>query len=278
MRSVFHIVAKDGFDPEAAEIKPPSLVSEGFVHLSRAHQVFATLQRHFKDRSDVLVLHLDRDRLTHEVKDEPAHGENFPHHYGPLNLSALVHVLDLGDSPRQWPKAYAVVEDALIRKAYPGDEAEIANVHVHAWQQSYRGLVPDEVLRVLPRDFARRRRWWKAASAESLPARVFVAESARFGVIGFCAVEPARDKTFEGYGEITAIYCLEEFKDKGIGAALFRAGRESLRSMGFDRHYLWVLEGNPTVEFYGRMGGQKTPHQKTIELGQPLVELAFEFI
>ena len=35
-----------------------------------------------------------------------------------------------------------------IRPAHVGDAAAIASVHMRAWQQAYRGIVPDEYGRV----------------------------------------------------------------------------------------------------------------------------------
>ncbi|MBX3022640.1 MAG: GNAT family N-acetyltransferase [Bdellovibrionales bacterium] len=168
-------------------------------------------------------------------------------------------------------------EDVKIRKAKDGDEAGIANVHVHAWQQSYRGQIPDGVLNSLPLSFSRRLQGWKTAIAGESQAIVFVAESAKHGIVGFCSTQPARDPAFKGLGEITAIYCLNEYKGKGIGANLFRAGVNALVQQGFVSQYLWVLKDNPTKQFYVHMGGIEQPVEKTIQLGDELKEVAFFF-
>jgi hypothetical protein len=36
-----------------------------------------------------------------------------------------------------------------VRRAGPGDEAEVAGVHVRSWQAGYRGLLPDRYLDAL---------------------------------------------------------------------------------------------------------------------------------
>ena len=78
---------------------PASALDErdGFVHLSTAAQVPATLARFFTGREDLLVLsvaidRLDPDKLRHEP---PSHapdprGELFPHYYGRVPLRAIV--------------------------------------------------------------------------------------------------------------------------------------------------------------------------------------------
>lgn len=37
-------------------------------------------------------------------------------------------------------------EEVYLRPARPGDEAAVAQAHVRAWQQGYRGLLPDDYL------------------------------------------------------------------------------------------------------------------------------------
>lgn len=75
-----------------------SLAEEGFVHCSTASQVPSTAQRHYAGRDDVLVLEIDPSRLEVEVRHEDlaATGEEFPHVYGPVPLSAVVDVVPLG--------------------------------------------------------------------------------------------------------------------------------------------------------------------------------------
>jgi ribosomal protein S18 acetylase RimI-like enzyme len=108
---------------------------------------------------------------------------------------------------------------------------------------------------------------WSAVVEGKDPNAVFVAESAQHGITGFCAVGPGQEEELPGQGEVGAIYCLDGYKGKGIGAALFRMGREHLRKSGFPAFYLWVLQDNPTVGFYRHMGGELSGKKKTVELG-----------
>ena len=74
-----------------------SLADEGFIHCSFEHQVAATAERFYAGRDDVVVLHVDPDRLDHEVRVEDlvGSGEAFPHLYGPLPVEAVVAVHSL---------------------------------------------------------------------------------------------------------------------------------------------------------------------------------------
>jgi glutathione S-transferase len=64
----------------------------GFVHLSYEHQFHGVIERFYADRTDVVVLVIDPERLDGEVRDEPAEpgGEVFPHLYAELSLAAVV--------------------------------------------------------------------------------------------------------------------------------------------------------------------------------------------
>lgn len=91
-----HLVTRadwEAADP-AAPWTPPSLASEGFVHLSWPHQVDATVARHFGPDPDLLVLTVDLDRLSCEVvvEDTTGRGEAFPHAYGALDPDAVLAV------------------------------------------------------------------------------------------------------------------------------------------------------------------------------------------
>ena len=87
--------------------RPPSLASEGFIHLSQAHQVQAVLQAFYPGRSDLVLMVVDPALLTAPLCYEaPAslgkpgglaafeRNQLFPHLYGPLNADAIVGVID----------------------------------------------------------------------------------------------------------------------------------------------------------------------------------------
>lgn len=66
-------------------------LSDGFIHLSAAHQVADTLASHFSVQADLVLLALDAGRLGSELKWEPSRGGAlFPHLYAPLDLAALL--------------------------------------------------------------------------------------------------------------------------------------------------------------------------------------------
>lgn len=69
----------------------PSLESEGFIHCSGPDQITATASRFFEGRTNLLLLHVDPERLTSPLVYEDSYGHGkFPHLYGPLNLDAVI--------------------------------------------------------------------------------------------------------------------------------------------------------------------------------------------
>jgi uncharacterized protein (DUF952 family) len=109
---VFHIATLAEVDSACAcgEHRPPSLESEGFIHLSQAHQVRAVLQAFYPGRTDLVLMLVDPALLSSPLRFEapaslrtpggPAAFERnqlFPHLYGPLNAEAIVGVVQAAD-------------------------------------------------------------------------------------------------------------------------------------------------------------------------------------
>ena len=87
------------------------------------------------------------------------------------------------------------------------------------------------------------------------------------------------DENKIGYIELGAIYLLEKFKGLGIGFSLLNEGFNFISAFGYQKSYCWVLEGNPTINFYEKTGAKFSGDIKTDEIGgQQFNELAYEWI
>lgn len=95
--TLFHITTAVAWAEaqRAGVYRVSSLDTEGFVHLSEAHQWPRSANRFFRGQSGLVLLVIDEARLSHAVRREPAHGELFPHLYGPLELDAVIEVRPL---------------------------------------------------------------------------------------------------------------------------------------------------------------------------------------
>lgn len=95
---VFHITTRDVFEHGRDEsvFRAPSLTTEGFMHASTAAQVAKTARRLFHGRRDLILLCIDTRLVGPTIRYENLEGgdELFPHVYGPLNLDAVVDVVE----------------------------------------------------------------------------------------------------------------------------------------------------------------------------------------
>lgn len=77
------------------ELRPDSLRTQGFVHLSAPEQVHLPANRLYSGRDDLVLLHIDPEKLTDPVRWEPGVPTDpeamlFPHLYGPLPVDAVL--------------------------------------------------------------------------------------------------------------------------------------------------------------------------------------------
>lgn len=163
----------------------------------------------------------------------------------------------------------------IIRSAKPGDESEVANVHLNSWREAYKGLLPQDYLDQLPLTFKRRQSVWQKIIADPDKYILQVAESPD-GIVGFATFEAGRDPGMENLAEVSSIYLLEKYKGQGIGYALLKSGFKLMQKRGFTKAYCWVLENNPTIKFYERSGAVFNGKLKEAEIaGQQVKELAY---
>lgn len=94
---LFHITTRAAWEAAQAsgEYRAPSLDTEGFIHLSTAAQWPHTARRYYLGQRDLVLLCIDDARLAAPVRFEAAHGDDFPHLYGPLEVTAVLEVTDL---------------------------------------------------------------------------------------------------------------------------------------------------------------------------------------
>ena len=88
-----------------------SLEGEGFIHCSKASQILRVANLVFAGQHGLVLLVIDPGLLTSELRWDPGVDlatELFPHIYGPINLEAVLQVLDFepaADGKFQLPKS-----------------------------------------------------------------------------------------------------------------------------------------------------------------------------
>lgn len=93
MDKIFHIIPEQVWRAarDSGEYRGDTLDTEGFIHCSTEAQVVRTANRVFRGHKALLVLRVDPSRLVSPVvyEDTSGTGEDFPHIYGPLNVTAV---------------------------------------------------------------------------------------------------------------------------------------------------------------------------------------------
>jgi uncharacterized protein (DUF952 family) len=102
MQTILHITPSDRWAQakNLGTYRSDSLATEGFIHCSTLTQVVGSANRFFKGLTNLVILVIDIDRVTPEIRYEGADPHNlFPHIYGELNIDAVIRVIDLESDP-----------------------------------------------------------------------------------------------------------------------------------------------------------------------------------
>jgi len=104
---IFHITPRIAWDDaqHQGDYRAESLAAEGFIHCSTISQVLPVAENFYKSQSGLVLLVIEPTLLSSDLIWEPPSGESpppgvpkgepFPHIYGPINLDAVVKVVDL---------------------------------------------------------------------------------------------------------------------------------------------------------------------------------------
>ena len=97
--SILHVTPRTSWSAaqKAGAYTADTLAGDGFIHCSKANQILRVANLVFAGQHGLLLLVIDPARLTSELHWEPGVDlatELFPHVYGPINLDAVVDMLD----------------------------------------------------------------------------------------------------------------------------------------------------------------------------------------
>lgn len=142
----------------------------------------------------------------------------------------------------------------VIRKKERKDCADVAHVVTVAWNETYKGIVPDEFLNGLY--FNEEQRAINSYdNFNENDNHQFVLE-VDGKVVGFVNVGSTDEKDYSNCGELHAIYIINGYKGYGHGKELYNAGVNELKSMGYNKMIIGCLVGNPSNTFYEHIGGK----------------------
>ncbi len=132
----------------------------------------------------------------------------------------------------------------------PGEIEAGVRVNAQAWQESFRGLLPDEVIdaRGTVEEMTLRAERWARAAMDG--AHFWLATDRSDGhAVGIASACPARESDAPQPLELATLFVLDEAKGTGLAEALMQT------AIGDAPCYLWTLKGNDrAISFYHRLG------------------------
>jgi ribosomal protein S18 acetylase RimI-like enzyme len=148
-------------------------------------------------------------------------------------------------------------EATKVRIASADDAARISEIHVHAWQAAYRGIMPQEVLDNL--SIPQRQEFWKRRLTSG-DTTVFVAVRGAL-LIGWLVYGNSRDDDAgPGVIEVYGLYVDPRAWRSGVGRRLWAEAMRRFRAEAVDEVTLWVLTRNVRARaFYEALGFRPEP-------------------
>ena len=159
-----------------------------------------------------------------------------------------------------------------IRRATRDDCEGIARVHVQAWEESYRGVLPDRALE--PYDFERRFAEWSEILAEDASIAYVACDGEC--IVGFAYALENHDEP--GYDALlSTLYVLAAYHRRGIAVRLLEALDAALREYGLDGMWLLTLrDRNPARGFYEHLGAIRIREQSApAVLGEGVMDVVY---
>jgi len=157
-----------------------------------------------------------------------------------------------------------------IRLASAQDIDGIAHVHIVSWQTTYPGIIADSVLSRLNVE-GRIHLWKKIFEQDLVDSVIYVLEDDRGTITGFFQGGKSRSPELGYDAELYTIYLLQETQGLGYGRQLFDVFVDALKQWGYSSFMVWVIEDNPALHFYQKLGGQVVASQK-IKIGGELIK------
>lgn len=108
---IFHITSRTAWAEaqKRGDYRAEGYAKEGFIHCSTLAQVLPVANNFYKGQSGLVLLEIEPTLLSATLKWEPPTGgapppgvpvgDMFPHIYGPINLDAVVRVVELASKP-----------------------------------------------------------------------------------------------------------------------------------------------------------------------------------
>jgi len=155
-----------------------------------------------------------------------------------------------------------------VRHAKPNDAARIAEINIISWEDTYRGLMPDEIID--NRKLNAERILHYKEKIEEGKNTVLVYENEQGIITGYLWAGKARDNDIKLFDELYAFYVDPKYQGNGYGTKLINKFKTIVKDKHF---YLYMLKNNKTHDFYVKVGGvEMKDYTKTMQIGNSKIE------
>ncbi len=142
------------------------------------------------------------------------------------------------------------LEGLKIALAGMADMEDMVKIHCAAWRQAYEGIISDDFIERKNR--SRRDKWQNILKGEN-KKHYLVKENGK--AVGMVSIDLPRGEAEPGVYEVFGLYILPEYSRMGYGSAIMTWVENTIRTMGYEKISLWVLEPNlPARRFYEKLG------------------------
>jgi ribosomal protein S18 acetylase RimI-like enzyme len=149
-----------------------------------------------------------------------------------------------------------------VRSPRIEDVPAMARIHVRSWQETYRGIMSDEVLDD-PSFVSRRERFWTAALSDERYAKNRSVVAEHWGeVVGIAMAGPPDLDNSTWAAQLYLLYLLQAHHGSGAGTELLEAVISPTESA-----VLWVADPNPRAQAFYRKHGFRPDGTYRVEDG-----------
>ena len=151
-----------------------------------------------------------------------------------------------------------------FREATADQAGLISHIYATSWRKTYRGHISQHYLDRLPDEY------WVPSIRSWLSCGQFYGLMAYDSdkPVGCCIYGRGRDEQYADCCEILSLYLLPDTMRKGIGGQLLEEVIRLMRLDGYEKFYVWAIDGNEIADgFYRKHGFERMDEHVDYKIG-----------
>ena len=254
---ILHLLSRERWAEAQAngQLVAPSVATEGFAHCSTEHQIVDVANKYYSGATNMVLINIDPKKLVSELQfEQPAHPDGspalphepmFPHIYGPINLDAVIEVIDFPcDAAGNFfaPPQLNTFSIANIANT-PHHWKQAAELSVFTWKKYF----PNDAVQTYFDLYG------LTGQYEGHFAETYLAINANDELLGMATL--VDDDELPGATEpgpwLAAVLTLPEHRSLGVASALIHRIIQRAHALGHPNLYLYTSDQQ---EWYAKKG------------------------